>query len=505
MLGLDDYVVAVLIAKMCSSGDYGGIIMNADSMNKIPKVFISYSWSSSDRVLELAERLMANGVDVILDKWDLKEGQDKYAFMEQSVTNPEVYKVLIICDKAYADKANKREGGVGDETVIISPEVYGHVEQEKFIPIIFEVDENANPYLPTYIKSRIYIDLSTEDDRYEVNYETLLRNIHNKPLYRKPSIGAVPEWLNNESVDLSTIRDLIKQTRGYAGGNKTKADFLIRKCNDEFIVSLLSIEKKTDIPSDEALLIQIDEEKTLRDLFIDYIEAVLYSDLPVESIVPFFFEQAYNTTHDASGQGSYSESDFELYDFALWEMMICTVAVLLHYEKYYALHQILTHTYFFRQSYFDARVKNFTYAKLRKNCYTIENACKPKCDNPKYFTLTGEILAKREKKSIITKNSLANADIVLFQMFSVLGLEDEPPFWFPVLYYHIEYQLIWQKLKSKAYCEKIMPLFGVKNIEELKQAIERNTANRDMHHRGAFTSAPIILHSINLDEIGSIN
>lgn len=86
--------------------------MSTDMTNKTPKVFISYSWSSSDRVLELATRLMANGVDVILDKWDLKEGHDKYAFMEQSVTNSEVDKVLIICDKAYADKANNREGGV---------------------------------------------------------------------------------------------------------------------------------------------------------------------------------------------------------------------------------------------------------------------------------------------------------------------------------------------------------------------------------------------------------
>ena len=106
--------------------------MSSDRLTKIPKVFISYSWSSSDRVLELAERLMANGVNVILDKWDLKEGHDKYAFMEQSVNNPEVDKVLIICDKAYADKANNREGGVGDETVIISTEIYGNAAQEKY-------------------------------------------------------------------------------------------------------------------------------------------------------------------------------------------------------------------------------------------------------------------------------------------------------------------------------------------------------------------------------------
>lgn len=163
--------------------------------DKIPKIFISYSWSSDDIVVPLAERLMSHGVQVVLDKWDLKEGQDKYAFMEQCVNDPEISKVLIICDKKYAEKANLRKGGVGDETVIISGEVYGKMEQEKFIPVIAEKDEEGNPYVPTYIKSRIYIDLS-DMEKYEEEYEKLLRNIYEKPIYRKPKLGQRPDWID---------------------------------------------------------------------------------------------------------------------------------------------------------------------------------------------------------------------------------------------------------------------------------------------------------------------
>ena len=101
--------------------------------DKIPKIFISYSWSRDALVLDLANRLVSHGVDVVLDKWDLKEGNDKYEFMERCVNDPSITKVLIICDKAYAQKANDRTGGVGDETVIISSEVYGNARQEKFI------------------------------------------------------------------------------------------------------------------------------------------------------------------------------------------------------------------------------------------------------------------------------------------------------------------------------------------------------------------------------------
>ena len=62
-------------------------------MLKNPKVFISYSWSSSDHekwVLNLAEKLRGDGIDVILDKWDLGVGHDKYAFMERMVTDKDI-------------------------------------------------------------------------------------------------------------------------------------------------------------------------------------------------------------------------------------------------------------------------------------------------------------------------------------------------------------------------------------------------------------------------------
>ena len=50
-----------------------------DNIEKNPKLFISYSWSSPEHekwVLSLATELRSNGVDVLFDKWDLKEGDD---------------------------------------------------------------------------------------------------------------------------------------------------------------------------------------------------------------------------------------------------------------------------------------------------------------------------------------------------------------------------------------------------------------------------------------------
>jgi hypothetical protein len=110
-------------------------------MMEAPKLFISYSWSNPDHeqsVVSLATDLRDSGIDVILDKWDLKEGDDAYVFMEQMVTNPDIQKVAIVTDRTYAEKADGRSGGVGTETQIISKEVYEQTQQNKFVAVVME-------------------------------------------------------------------------------------------------------------------------------------------------------------------------------------------------------------------------------------------------------------------------------------------------------------------------------------------------------------------------------
>src|SRR5262249_47626726 len=116
----------------------GGPSMS-NSEQQIPRVFISYSWTSHEHiawVTEFANRLMANGVDVVFDRWDVREGNDLHSFMEKMVLDPTIKRVLMICDKKYTEKANSRTGGVGKESLIISAEVYRKTDQGKFIPIV---------------------------------------------------------------------------------------------------------------------------------------------------------------------------------------------------------------------------------------------------------------------------------------------------------------------------------------------------------------------------------
>lgn len=97
------------------------------SLGDSPKVFVSYAWSSPDHeqwVLDLCLRLVEASVDIILDKWDLREGQNAYHFMERIVNDSAIRKVIIISDRVYAEKSNDRRGGAGTEAQIISPNLY---------------------------------------------------------------------------------------------------------------------------------------------------------------------------------------------------------------------------------------------------------------------------------------------------------------------------------------------------------------------------------------------
>ena len=169
------------------------------SSNSVPPpcVFISYSWTTPTHetwVLKLAERLMEDGIEVRLDKWDLLPGHDSYAFMESMVTDPTVTKVLMICDKAYAGKADKRAGGVGTESQIISPELYGKTSQDRYAAVMTDEDELGNAHVPVFYRGRIFFDFRS-GDRYEESYEQLLRWLADKPQFVKPKLGKLPEHI----------------------------------------------------------------------------------------------------------------------------------------------------------------------------------------------------------------------------------------------------------------------------------------------------------------------
>ena len=474
-----------------------------------PKVFISYSWAVQDRAKELADRLLANGVEAIIDIYDLKDGQDKYQFMEQAVNNPEIENVLILCDKTYAEKANNRSGGVGDETVIISEELYENLQQTKFIPIILEKDDNGKAYRPTYIKSRIYIDLSSEE-LYDSGFEQLLRDIYKKPLHRKPALGTRPDWLDetSEPADFSAIRDALKQLKSCSEGNDRKREFLIKRVSDDFLFAAQQFVLTEAKPLEQEFVSVIEQTKAFRDLYIDYWDSLIGENIPFAEVFIHFIEKLYNGLHDATENRPSNDKNFEIADFIIWECFIDTTALLLHYECFQTLHDIIVHPYFIRESPLGENLRAESITEFRKWFSVLEDICKPASQTPRRFTLAGEILVSREKKPILTRSSISNADIVLYQLSRILLKKDSdylPDYWFPSCYvYHSGKQELWQRMVSQSFCKKIGSLFDASSVQQIKKKIDIAKPERDVYYSGAIKPCPWVYHSILPNDIGTL-
>ncbi len=159
-------------------------------MKPPPTVFVSYSHDGeehSDWVLQLATRLRSNGVDAVLDRWNLRLGQDLAAFMEKGLSSS--HRVLCICSQAYVDKADTGRGGVGYEKQIITAELLADLNQDWLVPVIRNNPQTRKS--PRFLGSRFYIDFE-EDRLYESKYEELLRELLDEPLLPVPELGKNP-------------------------------------------------------------------------------------------------------------------------------------------------------------------------------------------------------------------------------------------------------------------------------------------------------------------------
>lgn len=162
-------------------------------MSTPPTCFLSYSWDSDEHrewVRALATRLRGDGVEALLDQFQLSPGADVVRFMEAAVRGSDF--VVLICTPNFASKADAGSGGVGYEKAIVTGEIFvGEVRETKFVPLLRAGD--ARKALPGYLKTRLFVDFR-DDTRFEAAYEQLVRHLYGAPLHPLPPLGRKPEF-----------------------------------------------------------------------------------------------------------------------------------------------------------------------------------------------------------------------------------------------------------------------------------------------------------------------
>lgn len=182
-----------------------------DENKKIPKVFISYSHDNLDHkkwIYKFACELINSGIDVFLDQFDVRFGDDLTKYMESSVN--EADRVLMICTEKYVKKADTRSGGVGYEAMVVSGELINKIGTRKFIPIIKQKLET--PVLPKAIATRMYVDFSNESE-FSYNKNMLINEIYNIPEFKKPPLGKGPKGIKtNDDLPSDSQKNITPKT-----------------------------------------------------------------------------------------------------------------------------------------------------------------------------------------------------------------------------------------------------------------------------------------------------
>lgn len=438
-----------------------------------PKVFCSYSWTNQEyqnRVIFIAERLIEAGIDVLLDKWDLVEGADTHAYMEKAISDKSVTHVLIFSDSGYAQKADSRAGGVGKETLIITPEVYGQEDvtskEQRYLPIVMEKDDSGIAYLPVYLKGRYYIDMS-DDDLFHESFEQLVRAIFGKPIYRKPSLGKAPSYIQSDNTYQSGLT-ILKNVAITA--LREQKPYALNRCTDYFESFLNRLENlrlnDTNVEDsfDDIIVSQIDLMSPMKEECFDLISVMIKefnTDECGESIHSFF-ETFIDYTQWPEGLHQWNESQSDHFKFLLHELFLYSIAYCLKYKANKVFLKLLS-DYYCRIRFVKDLI-SYDYIMMR----TVSLDNRNQRLGLRRVSLRADMLNERLKRADLQFEHVMQADLLLFLRSRICQ-----GYWYPVTLVYASHRKstfeIFARAQTKEKCREILSFLGCGTIEELKK------------------------------------
>ena len=453
--------------------------------SKPPKVFISYSWSPEEHAqmaLDLATRLVKDGIEVVFDKWDLRIGNDTIAFMERMVHDSTIDYVLLMCSKAYTDKANGREGGVGIEGSIVSSEVYGQIGQTKFVPIVIEVDKEGKPYKPTYLKPTFHIDLS-DVDNYEDHYIALVRHIFGEPLYVKPILGTKPPYLQSDSGLKLTCAGKLKAFKN----SIHKQDPLFKRMLRDFTAALLvDMEKLIILKSDidglphnqkiEQITVKVHASGELTPIFEELTEifACSYeyiSELEIVGFIEKMLDLRARIESESTRNGLDHRRYIDPIAVVQYEFFLLLINSLFKYSLYSEVSRLTTKIY-----------QVYPYPKYHIDAIAGSNLTFTGFNHaPTVFEENGEwkqnyrIHYKDFVEKRLRENTIQNVQETDF-ILSIISIKLTGDYWNAFLCHKTPTNIdLLRRMQSTEMFNRIVPIFAVKSVREMQDLLERYT------------------------------
>ena len=399
-----------------------------------PKIFISYSWSSPDHqdwVESLSENLVADGIEIVLDIWELREGDDAHAFMERMVNDISVTKIIMIIDNKYTERANSREGGVGTESTILSNELYTVKDKNKIVAVIAE----PNAKTPTFYAGRIYVDLS-DQYIYVDEYEKLVRWAYGKYKREKPkTIGKPPSFItfDDSSIVLHTntefriALDAIDKGKSIASGSVRQ---YLNKLDSEIVK--LSIEYGKEDSLSDIFQKNLNSFQPYLFEFQRIIESICVhaSDPKIHKHVRYFFESVLKHLQINPSARSRNIHDLTFFEFIIYQLFLSYIALALKHENFSELKEIFEELFILPDHF-------HRYDMARK--HSDFRIFRPEHDRKAYTELAKEkisplaaLFKDLSTGDIISFNQIIEADIFLYlKSLIIVNKNRQEYIWWP--------------------------------------------------------------------------
>jgi hypothetical protein len=457
-----------------------------------PKVFISYSWSSPGHqalIRQWAEQLVSDGVDVVLDIWDLKEGFDKYAFMETMVTDESVTHVLVFSDSTYAKKADDRKAGVGTESQIISREVYSKVQQSKFLPVVCEFDESGDPYLPVFLKSRIWIDFSTSAAANE-NWERLIRLLYGRPEFQKPTLGQAPTYVttnvstpaNPTGVKFSALKQAIVQEK--RGLKVYRQDFLDACCS---YADTLRVRERPDV---ENLGLRVLEDcrklKVIRDHITDWVllEAEHNASEEFGDSLVTLLERLLELKSRPPEINSWNEVWFEAHRVFVYETFLYIVAALVKCEAFVSLKLVFAHHYILPETEVSGSTRFGRFDAFYGHSETLQILAP---NGQRLNSAAAELISRQADRADVPFEDVLQAELLVLMMaFVTKGCR-----WYPQTLHYASrgraYPFFAKAARRRDFV-KLATISGIETGEMLRAAVKSGHSNHQVSQWTTFWS-----------------
>ena len=471
-----------------------------------PKAFISYSWSSQEHqelIRTWAERLLADGVEVVMDIYDLNEGDDVNAYIERMVTDETVTQVLIFSDQEYKRKADSRERGVGKESIIISQEVYSKVEQSKFIPIVTEFDADGNAFLPVFLASRKWIDFSSPS-AVNSNWEQLIRVLFGKPFYSKPKVGNEPSYIDNEeSESLYEIRakfetlkqDLIDEKSNIQLARNDFVDVCFDYANN---LQELEIKSGDDIPT--KLLGIANQLVPVRNYLIDWVmlDSSKVIDKEFDDFLVEFLERIQALKFHRPDMTRWNPAIFEAFSLFIYELFLYIVAALIKNARYQLLNKLFSYNYLRPKVERSGDRKFTSFQTFYERADSLNKALIE--EGKKLHSPAAEFIHQNADRKDINFEDILQADLLIL-LFSALHSEIN---WYPQTFYYLrssehDFPFFIKATRHMDFLN-LAQIIGENDVDKIRETVSEQL-QRERFHKFYFISFYELMNLKNLDTI----